>query len=693
MNGALSIDWAPLLPWPVLAGLATVALAVVALAFWRRARGAGWRALAVLALLVALANPSLIEERREPLDDVALVLIDESPSQRVAPRPEQTEETVTHLLRELDRLQQTEVRVLRAGADAVGLDQDGTRLFTALRQGLAKVPRQRVAGVVVVSDGQIHDVPETLDGLGLDAPLHLMLTGEVDEGDRRLVVNQAPSYGIVGRELSMTLTVEDLPAAAPRLAQISLRRDGAEPETLSVPVGVEQEITFTLDHRGPSVIEIEVDAGPRELTLANNRAAVVVNGVRDRLRVLLVSGEPHAGERAWRNILKSDPSVDLVHFTILRPPEKQDGTPIRELSLIAFPTRELFEVKLDEFDLIIFDRYRRRGVLPSIYLDNIARYVENGGALLEAVGPTFATPLSLYRTPLGRVLPGEPTGHIFERGYRPGITELGERHPVTAELPGAPRGEGREADWGRWFRQVDAEARDGVVVMRGVESRPLLILSRYGDGRVAQFLSDHMWLWARGFDGGGPQAELLRRIAHWLMKEPDLEEEDLRATVEAGTLEIVRRSLEADLPEIEVILPSGKTQKLSLEEGSAGRAVARMPAEEAGLYRIGDGERTALAAAGPPNPLEMADLRATADLLDPLIEESGGGILRIAGEELPSLRKVKPDRDRHGRGWLGVEAKGRYVVTGVAQTPLLPAVLLLALALGSLVLAWYREGR
>ena len=691
MSGALSIDWAPLLPWSVLAGLALAALAVVALAFWRRARGAGWRSLAVLALLVALANPSLIEERREPLDDVALVLIDESPSQLVAPRPEQTEETVTHLLRELDRLQQTEVRVLRAGADAVGLDQDGTRLFTALRQGLAKVPRQRVAGVVVVSDGQIHDVPETLDGLGLDAPLHLMLTGEADEGDRRLVVNQAPSYGIVGRELSMTLTVEDLPAAAPRLAQISLRRDGAEPETLSVPVGVEQEVTFTLDHRGPTVIEIEVGPGPRELTLANNRAAVVVNGVRDRLRVLLVSGEPHAGERAWRNILKSDPSVDLVHFTILRPPEKQDGTPIRELSLIAFPTRELFEVKLDEFDLIIFDRYRRRGVLPSIYLDNIAAFVEEGGALLEAVGPTFATPLSLYRTPLGRVLPGEPTGAIFEQGYHPRVTDVGLRHPVTAELKGAGEADGSPS-WGRWFRQIDADPMRGAVIMSGVEGRPLLVLDRVGEGRVAQFLSDHMWLWSRGFEGGGPQAELLRRVAHWLMREPDLEEEDLRASVVGGRLEIVRRSLEPEHPEVEIALPSGERQTTTLQPGRSGRATASVPATESGLYHVSDGRRTTLAVAGPVNPREFQDVRASAAVVEPLVDASDGTVVRIAADGLPDLRKVRPDRSRHGRGWIGLNANGAHVVTGVDQTPLLPALAVLLLILGASILAWYREG-
>ena len=692
MTGHLTIDWAPLLPWPLLLGLAVLSALVVAPALWRRARGALWRSAAAAVLLITLANPSLVREERDPLSDIVFVVVDESPSQQIEPRDVQTQAATAHLIKELERLDNTEVRLLRAGEAAFGLDRQGTRLFAAVRQALATTPRQRVAGVFLVSDGQVHDAPETLEAFGLEVPVHLMLTGDENEGDRRITVTQAPSFGIVGRELSLTLRVDDLPGESEGAAEVLLRRDGGAPERLTVPIGVDHEVAFELDHRGPTPIEIEVEAGPRELTLANNRVAVVVSGVRDRLRVLLVSGEPHAGERAWRNILKSDPSVDLVHFTILRPPEKQDGTPIRELSLIAFPTRELFEVKLHEFDLIIFDRYRRRGVLPSIYLDNIARYVENGGALLEAVGPTFATPLSLFRTPLGRVLPGEPSGQIFERGFRPGLTDLGQRHPVTAELRGSGDGT-REPDWGRWFRQIDAAAIDGVVLMHGLEERPLLILNRVGEGRIAQLLSDHMWLWARGYEGGGPQAELLRRISHWLMKEPDLEEEDLRALVNAGRLEIQRRSLSEALPEIEVTLPSGEVETLSLTPGQAGRATASMVLEEAGLYRISDGEKVALAAAGPPNPLELEDVRATDERLAPLVEQSGGAVRRIATDDLPLLRKVKEGRDRHGPGWLGVLARDGFVVTGVAQTPFLPALLVLLLALGAAVMAWYREGR
>lgn len=691
----LGLDLAPLLPWPAVVALGLIGLALVGLGLARRARGIWWRALAVAVLTLALLNPSLVREERASLDDIAVVLVDESPSQGIEPRAAQTAAALAEVERRIGALDGVSLRVVRAGADAGG--GDGTRLFTALARALADVPSRRLAGVVAITDGQVHDAPADRAELGFDAPVHVLLSGRPDEGDRRLHLAEAPSFGLVGKEVVLTVRVDDLPAAAGAgQARVRVQHDGEPLGTMTVPVGVDTEVAFVLDHGGPSVFEIDVEPGPRELSLANNRAAVVVNGVRDRLRVLLVSGEPYPGERSWRNLLKADPAVDLVHFTILRPPEKQDGTPINELSLIAFPIRELFDIKLDEFDLIIFDRYRRRGVLPRAYFENIARYVEGGGALLESAGPAFAGPLSLYQSPLGRVLPAEPTGEVIERGFRPAVSDVGRRHPVTAELSGAggPSGaEGGEPGWGRWLRQIVAIPRRGVTVMNGVDGRPLLVLDRFGEGRVAQLLSDQMWLWSRGYDGGGPQAELLRRIAHWLMKEPELEEEDLRATVINGRLEVTRRSLSEGAATVEVVSPSGSVRDLALEDAGAGRAGGALAADETGLYRVTDGARTAFAASGPLNPLEFTDLRASPDLLLPIVEATGGAVHRLADGPVPELRKVKPGRDTAGRGWIGLRSNGDYVVTGIAQAPLLPALGVLLLGLGALLLAWRREGR
>jgi hypothetical protein len=688
---ATHIAVAPLLPlWAVIA-LAALALPILAVGWWSGARGMTWRFLAALALWLALLNPSLVSERREPRPDVAVVVIDETPSQRIGNRLEDARQALDTLTQRLAQLPGLETRVLSVTGSLLtpsGDREDGTRLFDQLGKALGEIPRQRLAGIVALTDGQVHDAPNREARDSWHAPFHVLLTGQPGEADRRIVLQKAPTYGLVGKPVAVTVRIEDPATPTGQLAVVSVRRDGGAQQRLQVPVGRDTEIPVGIEHSGQSVFEIAAEAGPRELTLENNRAVLAINGVRDRLRVLLVSGEPHAGERTWRSLLKADPSVDLVHFTILRPPEKQDGTPIRELSLIAFPIRELFELKLDEFDLIIFDRYKRQGVLPRAYISNIAEYVQKGGALLDAAGTPFASAASLYRSPLGAVMPVEPTGEVYEGGFKPMLTDVGRRHPVTADLPGG----GESPTWGRWFRLIDGEARKGEVVMRGVYDRPLLVLDRVGKGRVAQLLSDHIWLWTRGYEGGGPQAELLRRLAHWLMKEPELEENDLRAQYQGGRLEVVRRSLKPDERPVEVTLPGGEKTTVTMADDAAGRAIGSLSVDRPGLYRVSDGQRTAVAAVGALNPLEYADVRATDRILSPITEATGGS-LHWLKDGLPEVRRVRPGRPAEGRGWIGFRTNNDYAVTGVDELPLLPAFLVLALAIGALMIAWRREGQ
>ncbi len=701
MGTQFDIAFAPLLPWPATIAFLLAAAAAAALALALSARGAGWRSLLLGTLSVVLLNPSVVAEEREPRKDVAVVVVDNSASQKIGERRARAEAALGSLEKSLSRFDDLELRVVRAGGrgrPAGGRAGAGerTHLFAALGEALVDVPRRRVAGAIMITDGQVHDAPEPSARLPLDAPLHVLLTGERDERDRRLVLERTPRFGLVGQELEMTVRVDD-PAAAGGTAMVTIRRDEGAPAASRVRVGEPTALKLPIDHRGENVFELEVEPGGEELTLENNRAVVVVSGVRERLRVLLVSGEPHTGERVWRNFLKSDPSVDLVHFTILRPPEKQDSTPVKELSLISFPIRELFEVKLHEFDLVIFDHYRRRGLLPEAYLENIVHYVEGGGALLEAAGPYYATALGLYRTPLAAVLPGEPTGEILERGFRPRLTATGWRHPVTAELA-APADKESPPEWGRWFRQIAVDVRRGDVLMSGLDGLPLLILERVGEGRVAQILSDHIWLWARGFEGGGPQAELLRRLAHWLMKEPELEEDSLTATVRGNRMEIVRRSLAADESPVSVTAPSGEVALVPMVDDEAGRARGALSVDEIGLYRLTDGTRTAVAAVGSLRSVELADVRTTAARLEPVAEATGGGIVWLAEQTMPEVRRVRRGRDSFGRAgvggrpWIGLIANRDYVVARVRQVPLLPAVALLVLALSALALAWRREG-
>ena len=698
MTSLTSVAFAPQLPWVVIAALAGLALALLVYGATRGAPGTAWRAFAFAIGLLALTEPSLVSEKRDMLTDVAAVVVDQSQSQRIGGRATASEQALTEIEERLGRLEGVEVRVVRASNRLASGDGDqrreGTLLLSALAEALADTPRERIAGAILITDGQVHDVPDQAAAASPGGPVHVLLTGRQGERDRRAIIEQAPSYGLVGKTLELRLRIED--AGVPRgsgertAARFTLRRDGGPATQHSAIVGQTQRVPFTLDHGGQTVIEIEAAGGPQELTLQNNRAVISVNGVRDRLRVLLVSGKPHPGERTWRNLLKADPSVDLVHFTILRPPEKQDGTPVRELSLIAFPVRELFEVKLKEFDLIIFDHYRRRGVLPQIYLGNVVDYVHEGGAILEAAGPDFASSLSLYRTPLASLLPGEPTGEIYREGFRPTISALGRRHPVTADLPGAAASTPR---WGRWFRMVDVVAHGGTSLMSGVDDKPLLIVDRAGEGRVAQLLSDHAWLWTRGFEGGGPQAELLRRLGHWLMKEPDLEEEQLTATANGQRLTIVRRSLEAGDRDITLTSPSETVRTVRLEDGADGRASATVEVDEVGLYRVTDGRRSGVAAVGSLNPVEYADVRATDELLGPVAEATGGALVWLARDGIPSIRHVRPRRETAGQGWIGLRRNGQYLVTGVNQLALLPPLLVLVLVLGGFALAWRHEGR
>jgi hypothetical protein len=684
MTQSLILD--PLVPLPLLWVAVAVAAGFVALALWRGLSGWGLRALALATVLAALANPSLQEEDRAPQSDIVIAVVDDSASQRLSDRAAQAEAALAALEAEVAARDNTELRVVRLGD---GPDNAGTLALTALAEALAEEPRARVAGAVLITDGQVHDLDLAP---ALPAPLHVLLTGREEDWDRRLIIQNAPAFAILGEEVRLSLRIEDegaVPAAVAGMAELTIAVDSDDPVTYSVPVGQDLELPVTLPHGGMNVLQFTVAGVEGELTDRNNSAVVQINGVRDRLRVLLVSGEPHAGERVWRNLLKSDASVDLVHFTILRPPEKQDGIPVSELSLIAFPTRELFIEKIDEFDLIIFDRYRMRGILPMSYMQNIADYVRRGGTVLVAAGPEYGAVDSIWRSPLSEVLPAEPTARVVEEGFRPELTDMGRRHPVTAGLDRLAPEEG----WGRWFRMVDVVPRAGQVVMEGPGDRPLLVLDRVDEGRVAVLASDHAWLWGRGYEGGGPQLELLRRLAHWMLKEPELEEETLTARTGEGSLTVIRRTVEEAPPgDVTVTAPDGTTSALTLSEIEPGRWEAEITEPQTGLYRLEQGALTRVVAIGPSTPREFEQTIADGTALSDLVAATNGGILRVE-DGAPDLRSVREGRPAAGRGWIGITPRGAYVTQDVRVAALLPGWLWLLLAAGLSIAAWLIEGR
>jgi hypothetical protein len=687
----LGVAFAPLISTPLLWAALILACALAVLLFVTRSHGAVIRALALGLIVLALANPSLTREDRDPLSSVAVVIVDKSPSQNFGDRTKQTEAARAEVVERLSHIPGLDVRVVEAGqADG---ETDGTRLFSALTSALADVPSDRIAGVVMITDGRVHDVPTDATSLGFAAPVHALITGTKNERDRRVALIAAPRFGIVGQPQTVTYRVEDQ-GGNEATAQVTVRRDGDIVEQKIVPVGTPQNVDIPIPHGGQNIVEIEAaPLASGELTQVNNRAVVTIDGVRDKLRVLLVSGEPHAGERTWRNLLKSDPSIDLVHFTILRPPEKQDGTPINELSLIAFPTRELFQQKIDEFQLIIFDRYARQGVLPIIYFDNITRYVRDGGAVLVAAGPDYASPTSIWRTPLDAILPAEPSGDVTQQAFRPTLTDLGQRHPVTRGLEGS---DSNPPNWSEWFRIVDTRNAGGTTVMQGPDAKPLLVLSREGEGRVALLLSDHIWLWARGFEGGGPHLDLLRRLSHWLMKEPDLDEEALRLTVSGHNLVVQRQTMADQVADVTVTSPSGTTQALKLDAKEPGVWESSVPANELGLWRATDGKLNALVNIGPANPREYAEVTSTTDVLAPLTSATGGDSRRLddgSGLNVPRIVGVRSGDTYKGDDWIGMKMRDASVVRGIGVLPVFAGLLGLLLLLGSLAGTWAREGR
>ncbi len=679
MTGTVIFD--PLIPWPVLAAVGAIAVTGIVLALWRGLSGWALRGLAALVVLAALSGPVYQIEDRAPLTDIVLMIEDESASQTLSDRAEQTAQATEELAAEIEARNNTELRRIQVGD---GDGDEGTQVMAALNEALAEEPRARIAGILVVSDGIVHDVDQAPD---LPAPMHLLQSGRESDWDRRLIVRNAPAFAIIGEPVTLTLRVEDSGAAPAGAvtAPLEISVDGNEPEQFSIPIGRDVELPITLPHGGRNVIQFSVPRAEGELTDRNNTALIQMNGVRDRLRVLLVSGEPHPGGRTWRNLLKSDSSVDLVHFTILRPPEKQDGVPVDELSLIAFPTRELFLEKINDFDLIIFDRYKRRGILPAIYLDNVTSYINDGGAVLIAAGPDFASADSIFRSPLAPILPAQPSARVFEERYVPMVSDLGQRHPVTTNL-------GDSEDWGAWLRQIDVNHRSGEVLMTGIEERPLLVLDRVGEGRVAMLASDHAWLWSRGFEGGGPQLELLRRLAHWMMKEPELEEEALWAEANGQSMRIIRQTLEDEVGPVTVTRPNGETLEITLEEISPGRFEAQYYGPEIGLYRLQEGDHMAVIGLGPAAPKEFERTIATGDVLEPVLASMRGGVIRLE-DGLPSIRNVRAGRPAAGRGWIGLTPRDAYETRDVTQAGLLPPWLVLLLAGGFLLGGWLREGR
>ncbi|MGZ9097668.1 MAG: hypothetical protein ACXW30_05165 [Micavibrio sp.] len=695
-NWSVAVD--PLIPLGMIAGLGSLYAAFCLLAASRRMRGSWLRATAGGVLVLTMVNPEILHEDREKLQTEVVVVVDKSASQTIGGRDVTTQAAYDQVIRQLSQIKGVNIRTVEIDSAKDGVPVDGSNLFNGLEASLSDVPRERLGAVIMLTDGQVHDIPADLNMLGGNTPLHVLLSGKEGETDRRVVIEQAPRYGLVDKGQTIKFRVVDdgaIPSPDGKV-NVVISSEGRVLETRRVTPGQAVEVDLDLPRTGPNIVEVSAEKLDGELTTVNNRAAVTIEGIRESMNVLLVTGTPDASTRMWRDLIKSDPDSNLVHFTIMRPPEKQDNTPLKDLSLIPVPTHELFSEKLDKFDLVIFDHYAYDGLLPAAYLNNVARYVQEGGALLVVSGPDYAGNGSLYQTPLASVLPAAPTGTVTESPYTPQLTTPGQRHPVTRNLneSGAPQ-------WGRWTRLIDVTQPKGSVLMQGAQSKPLLILNRQDQGRVAMLMSDSAWLWARGYEGGGPHAALLQNISHWLTKSPALEEESLTITNKDGQLIVEQQTMADQSTPVTVRTPSGNTITVTPQEFSPGKWRATLPATELGLYSAEQGGRHAGSAftnVGPGSPKEFINTLSTPDLLKPLVDAGQGGITRFVD---PSGKVVIPriegrttaqaGEGLRGADWMGVRMSEADVLKGVNGSPLIPGWAGFLMIVGLLAGAWYRE--
>ncbi|MCZ2158388.1 hypothetical protein NPX99_03695 [Bartonella sp. 220] len=641
----------PFLPLSWILFLGGISALFVIIGLITQRQGSLLRLMALASLILALLNPMIIKEQREPLKSTVGIVIDRSKSQTFATRTNDTDKARTQLTNALAHYPQFEPRFIEAGKLADHQYAPSTNLFHALTQALSDVPPARYAGTILITDGQVHDIPQISD-LHHKAPVNALITGRADEFDRQVKIISPPRFALVNKPQMLSILVEDKghpQKSLPAQANVTVSINGQEVGHYSVTPGIIFQTEITLSHAEKNIIQVATDVQKGELSFENNRAVAIIEGIRENLRVLLISGAPYNGERTWRDLLKGDSNIDLIHFTILRPPNKADNTPSSQLSLVVFPTRKLFVEEIDNFDLVILDGYQHSSVLPLIYYDYIAQYVQKGGALLIVTGPEFTKENSLAKTPLISVLPALPNGVILQKPFRPQLTKEGERHPVTRDLatPAYPA-----SQWGQWLRQIAIQnPHNGTALMKGADEQPLLLLSHVGKGRVGMLLSDESWLWARGFEGGGPYAALYRRIAHWLMKEPELEEEKLTATSNHNRLAIRRQTLKDHPEPAEITFPSGKKENIILTKEQEGVFTATLHTDETGIFTIQNGELTVLSSVGIVDNLELFDLISTKEKLTPISQHTGGYTVRLHNKEkedfhLPPLKIIQSPTDR-----------------------------------------------
>ena len=562
-----------------------------------------------ILLIFLILKPGYRIEKMKNENDIVTFVIDKTKSQKISKRIEEIDIVFQKMLSELTKYKDLDILEIiidnnkvtkRYGSlqeiinnsvreEVINKMTNSTEIINNLENNINEYPSQRVSSVFILTDGQIHDLKSNVAFEKFDVPIYFLLIGEQKVDDRKVSIISHPEFGYLDENINIQVIANDFKSDEKATLELSIHNGIKLEKKIIVKNNEVNNIKLKLKRHGPNFIKVSTPKRDGELSELNNSQLINISGVRKKLRVLLISGAPYMGTRVWRNFLKSDTSVELIHMTVLRPPEKNDNTPLDELSLIPFPIKELFEEKLDNFQLIIFDNFEGKKVLTPLYFQNLIRFVDEGGAILEITGPAYNSKSSLFRTEIGRILPGIPSGKVIRKEFKPRLTNLGKKHPITDSLFK------NNFEYGSWFEMNDILEvdSDSQVLLSGLNNKPLLAVKKVNNGRVAQIYSHNIWLWSKTESNkGGPYNQLIKNLAHWLMKEPTLEENKLKLKVLNDSILIEKSFLidpKSEKLNLTIIDPDGKKYKRNLIK-TENKYTTAFRFKKNGFYLIYDGD-------------------------------------------------------------------------------------------------------
>lgn len=658
--------------------------------------------------LVALSLTLQTEQQSYTNDPTEiLVVIDQTSSNTANDRDDISAQIEQHIRDNMEGMDNFIIRPVYIDAALSGDAEEQSRLFDTLRDRVDITP-EKMGGVIFVTDGQVHNAPDT-SPYG-DIPVYTILTGPESDYDRAIEITDVSPFGLVDKDHQINFTINEFgdPALSGNAIEVLVTQGTNVLQTLQVVPGEPTSIEVPITTPGVNSYTIKAQHLSAEVTDLNNSIAVEVEGLRENLNIFMMSGSSNNSARDLSTFYKADPASQFIHFMPLRLPSDLTSRISKDdLALGPVPYTEIFDNALDKFNIFGFDQYENNFILPYRDLRNIVDYANEGGSVMVIAGEEFSGRKSLARTPIGNILPVEPTGEYRDTRYTAELSEDGKRHPLVRDLPGAnPRGE--TPNWGPWISASisDVISDTSRTLLETPDGQPLLVIDELGEneGRVAILLSGGSFaLW------DGPDAQLLQNVSHWLMHRPDLEAEALRANRSGyGSIIIERQTLDAMAPDPAIITgPDGITAEAEFtQEVLPGLWQAEYRYLQPGLYHITQ-DNTAPAAnteefaidisVGLDFSTELAEVIATPDIMQPIADSSGGTIIRAVQENgeiwMPDFRSIKPETaERFGEDWMGLIQKDIETIRGQEEKPFIPPWL--TLLLGTAMIAaggWSRE--